>query len=376
MNRYIKCNCEGIEQLPKILQKIIQGDGHMESKNKRVTLKDIADVCGYSVNTISRALRNDTRLPADTISRIQTAATELGYIRNVAASSLRCGQTNLIVAIIDDIQNPYYSEMLAQIARKLQAFNYHLFILCAQFQGMHDADALSLVISYNVSGIFLFPRAESHYMIQTINQNQIPLVFIGRELPNRTNDVVRCNDYQGGYLAGKSLIRQGHRKFAFLSGPWNSASQVLRYNGFMQALAESSISADSVREVSYKDFQDAIVSQSLKKLLIPVDYTAICAFSDLVAYSAMNTLQEEGYRIPEDVSIVGFDHLRQSLPHLLPLSSISYTANEPIADEAVDLMISRIKDPAQDIRSKILSVKLYDEGTIGAVPKETNFNRI
>ena len=144
----------------------------------------------------------------------------------------------------------------------------------------------------------------------------------------------------------------------------------------MQALAESSISADSVREVSYKDFQDAIVSKSLKKLLIPVDYTAICAFSDLVAYSAMNTLQEEGYRIPEDVSIVGFDHLRQSLPHLLPLSSISYTANEPIADEAVDLMISRIKDPAQDIRSKILSVKLYDEGTIGAVPKETNFNRI
>ncbi|MDC7286747.1 LacI family transcriptional regulator [Blautia schinkii] len=342
----------------------------MESKNKRITLKDIADACGYSVNTISRALRNDTRLPAETISRIQTTATELGYIRNVAASSLRSGQTNLIVAIIDDIQNPYYSEMLAQIARKLRSYDYHLFILCTQFQGMHDADALSLVISYNVSGIFLFPRAESHYMIQTINQNHIPLVFIGRELPNRTNDVVRCNDYQGGYLAGKSLIKQGHRSFAFLSGPWNSASQVLRYNGFMQALAESSMSADNVREISYEAFQDAILTGSLKKLLIPVDYTAICGFSDLLAYSAMNTLLENGYNIPEDVSIIGFDHLRQSLPHLLPLSSISYTASEPIADEAVDLMVSRIKNPDMDIRSKILSVKLYDEGTIGAVPQK------
>ncbi len=341
----------------------------MEPKNKRVTLKDIANACGYTVNTISRALRNDTRLPAETISKIQTAAAELGYIRNVAASSLRSGQTNLIVAIIDDIQNPYYSEMLAQIALKLQAYDYHLFILCSQFQGMNNAAALSLVISYNVSGIFLFPNAESHYMIHTINQNHIPMVFIGRELPNPTNDVVRCDDYQGGYLAGKSLINQGHRKFAFLSGSWNSASQVLRYNGFMQALAESSLSADNVREVPYRNFQDAIVSNKLKELLLPADYTAICAFSDLVAYSAMNTLLEEGYRIPEDISIVGFDHLRQSLPHLLPLSSISFATSNPISDEAVNLMVSRIKDPSLAIRSKVLSVKLYDEGTIGSAPQ-------
>ena len=93
----------------------------MSQTNRRVTLKDISNACGYSVNTVSRALRNDNRLSQKTIATIQQIADDLGYMRNIMASSLRSGHTNLIAVIIEDIQNPHYSEMISQISIKLRS---------------------------------------------------------------------------------------------------------------------------------------------------------------------------------------------------------------------------------------------------------------
>ena len=81
-------------------------------QHKRITLKDISEQCGYSVNTVSRALRDDPRLPEATISRIKQVADELGYMKNIIASSMRSGHTNLIAVIVDDIQNPHYSDII------------------------------------------------------------------------------------------------------------------------------------------------------------------------------------------------------------------------------------------------------------------------
>ena len=101
----------------------------MNSPNKRITLKDIADQCGYSVNTVSRALRNDSKLSEATISRIHQIADDLGYMKNVVASSLRSGHTTLIAVIVDDIQNPHYSDIISQITVKLRKYGYHTLIL-------------------------------------------------------------------------------------------------------------------------------------------------------------------------------------------------------------------------------------------------------
>lgn len=337
----------------------------MRSKIKRTTMKDIADVCGYSVNTVSRALRNDTLLPQETINKIQSVASELGYIRNAAASSLRSQSSNLIAAIIDDIQNPYYSEMLSQIALKLRPYGYQLLILCSQMEGMHDDSVLSLALSYNIGGLFLFPRTENRHMIDIINRNHIPLIFLGRDLPDTANDVVRCDDHQGGYLAAKRLIDEGHRHFLFVSGPWNSTSQTLRYNGFMQALSDFNISVGSLREVSFRNLQKAVHANALRELLLPADYTAVCSFSDQIAYAVMNALIQEGFRIPEDISIVGFDYLRQNMPHLPPLSSVSYQPDKSMADTAIELLLARIENMQSEPQSRILPVSLFEEGTIG-----------
>ena len=103
-------------------------------QHKRITLKDISEQCGYSVNTVSRALRDDPRLPEATISRIKQVADELGYMKNVIASSMRSGHTNLIAVIVDDIQNPHYSDIISQISIKLRKYGYHTLILASYIE--------------------------------------------------------------------------------------------------------------------------------------------------------------------------------------------------------------------------------------------------
>lgn len=125
-------------------------------QHKRITLKDISEQCGYSVNTVSRALRDDPRLPEATISRIKQVADELGYMKNVIASSMRSGHTNLIAVIVDDIQNPHYSDIISQISIKLRKYGYHTLILASYIEKNYADYSLSLALSYNVSGIVFF----------------------------------------------------------------------------------------------------------------------------------------------------------------------------------------------------------------------------
>lgn len=348
----------------------------MIQPNKRITLKNIADECGYSVNTVSRALRNDTRLPAETLAKIQTAANDLGYIRNSLASSLRSGKTHTIAVIADEILNPYYSSIISQLDLKLKEAGYNLLTLCTQVLEAPGMEAenermaremINVAISHAVDGILCFPYASDSHMADPIIQNHIPLVLIGRELSGLATDVVRCDDYDGGYLAGKELFRLGHRKYLYIAGPVRNTSQRGREKGFLDALTESGIPRENIRTVPFYDIRLSIKKNNIMDLLKPVDYTAIFSFNDHMAYPVISCLQSENYRIPEDISVIGFDHIRYDVPYALPLTSISHQAGYNFADSIVDLLLSRIENPGLPPRAKILPVVIYDEGTVAAV---------
>lgn len=112
---------------------------------------------------------------------------------------------------------------------------------------------------------------------------------------------------------------------------------------------------------------DAIYYGNLESVLFPVDYTAIVGFNDTRTYSVMNFLLKNGYRVPEDISVISFDYLRQMQPYLLPLTSISAPPDKNMADTAVELLLRRMKNPEAPAESVILPVMIYDEGTTGTV---------
>jgi LacI family transcriptional regulator len=190
----------------------------------------------------------------------------------------------------------------------------------------------------------------------------MPFVLLDRWIQGAVADCVRCDDEQGGYLAGRHLIELGHRKFLFLSGVLASSSQLDRHKGFLRALSEASVSKDSVRVVPWEAVNEAMMNERMGALLQPMDYTAIFSFSDEIAYHTYNALRESGISVPEDVSLISFDHIRSGIPYLPRMTSV-YAIEGNVAQTGVQLLLNRLEHPELPAQVEILPVRIYDEGT-------------
>lgn len=342
----------------------------MNTKTPRVTLKVVAEHCGYSINTVSRALRGDDRLPSQTVEKIRNTARELGYIRNNFASGLRSGHSNIIAIIVDDILNHHYSLLISQMDRLLKELGYEVMILITNLRDDLVLHMINVAISNSVDGILFFPYTTNAMPISLIRQHNIPFVLVDREIGNVPSDLVCCNDYVGGYLAGEELCRLGHKRFLYVPGPEKNGSQIQRDRGFRTALSERGIKPDCIRTVISVDrFPISADYREIIDLLSPIDYTGIFVFNDQTAYVILNTLRAAGYRVPEDISVIGFDRLRQGLPYLPPLSTIACSSSMDIARTAVHTLQMRIENPSLPYQRKILDVSFYPDGTAGEAPK-------
>ncbi len=345
----------------------------MNPSKSRVTLKDIAQKCGYSVNTVSRALRSDTGLPKETVDKIQATAREIGYIRNNLASTLRSGKSNVVAIVIEDLQNQHYSWLLHRLSRLLSANGYQVMILmnrtASNISSTQQAEedtlqVVSYAISHAVDGVLCFPPKGSAPAAAALQKNNIPLVLIDREIDGISADIVRVDDYEGGRLAANILYDLGHRKIAYVEGPKNNGSQILRERGFLEVLAEKGIKKEEVLLLPHRAVMQSVEQQTLDELLFPVDYTAVFSFNDQMAYYVVNCLTENGIRIPTDVSVLGFDNIHSRFPYMTPLSTIAEQDGTGMAEEAVRLLLERIAEPDLPPRSVILPAAYYNAGTV------------
>ncbi len=333
----------------------------------RITLKDIAEACNYTVNTVSRALRDDPRLPEATRAKIRQEALRLGYIRNSLASTLRSGKSGNVAVIVNDIHNLHFCNMLSRIDVELRRAGYNMMVLCMQLNEELGEQLIHSAISQSVDGILYFPYMNNRSHIEYMEKNHVPFVLLDRRIQGTVTDNARCDDVRGGEIAGEHLARLGHRRFLFLSGVDQSSSQIDRLDGFRRAMKACGIPESGVRIVPGDTVEEALAEGRIGELLFPMDYTAIISFRDEVSYPVMLALGERGVAIPGDVSIVSFDHLRGEIPYLPRLTSI-YADNDYVAAQGVRLLLNRIGSRDLPPQITVLPVRLYDEGTT-APPK-------
>lgn len=332
----------------------------------RITLRDVAEACGYTVNTVSRALRGDPRLPESTCEKIRQTAVRLGYIRNSLASTLRSGKSGNIAVIVNDVHNLHFCNMLSVLDSELRKAGYNIMVLCMGLNEELGEQLIHSAISQSVDGILYFPYLNNQSHIEAMRKNNMPFVLLDRWIQGIITDTVRCDDRQGGYLAGCHLAELGHKRYLFLSGENRSSSQIDRLAGFMRAMQEHRIPETGLRIIPGDKVEAALAESRLRELLFPLDYTAIVSFRDEISYPVMLELAEMGLSIPRDISIVSFDHLRGEIPYLPKLTSV-FADGENIAANAVRLLLKRIADPTLPPQVIVLPVKLFDEGTT-AVP--------
>ena len=330
--------------------------------HERVTLKDIADQCGYTANTVSRALRNDEKLPESTRLTIQSVAREMGYVPNSSARALRCGSSRTIAVIVNDINNPYYANMISQIDHLLKEKNYHPMILSTQLDEALASTMIQLAISHHVDGILFFPFSNAQH-IRDLHASGIPFVMIDRWIPKVQADIARIDDYAAGYSLLQHLLSLGHRRFLYMAGPFFNSSQVDRQNGIIEALQAAGMDMSKhLRILPWGSIPASPSPADVFKLLEPLDYTAILGFNDELAYHAMIALNAHGIRIPDNISVVGIDHIRWHNTYLPPLTSITVDG-QSVAEAALDLLFSRIDQPELPFRHRVLPIRLHLDGT-------------
>lgn len=332
----------------------------------RVTLKDLAVACGFSINTVSRALRNDTKISENTRKLIAQTAQDMGYIRNSSASTLRSGRSYTIAVIVNDITNPYYCNLLAQIDQCLHERGYHMMILCSHQDEQLASQMIEIAISQSVDGILFFPF-NTPLHVHALKHSGVPFVLLDRRIAGVSASIARLDDEMGGYLAAKHLLELGHRKLLYMAGPHINSSQKDRQSGIDRAFAEFDLSPSALRVLPWDhlpDFSD--MSGNLLQLLQPLDFSAVICFNDVLAYHCMNVLRQIGVRIPEDISLVGFDYIRRGSSYLPPLTSVTGEKCS-VALPAVELLLNHIDRPELAPQELVFPVKLEINGTTASV---------
>lgn len=331
-----------------------------KSNPKQTTLRDLAAAAGVSINTVSRALRGKEDIAEKTRERIKKLAAQMGYINNMIASSLRLGYTNTIAVLVGDISNPYFAVMMKEIEERARFLGYSSFLINTGENDDIERQAILSALNKNVDGIIICPAQQKDDNIKYLKKHGPPFVLIGRRFHNIATDYVVCDDELGGYLATRSLIERGHRKIMMINGPTHISSARERLAGYRRAMREAG-RRPLVREVGLAgEGCEALVDELATGR---PRVSAVFAFSDLLAWKFWAALSNRGLTVPDDYSLIGFDHIQSRLPVPGRLSSVSsYKGNMSVA--AVDLLVARIRGENRKTTRLIIPAKLAAGDTV------------
>lgn len=336
------------------MKMIETGDQNMNIK--KVTLKDIAEATGFSVNTVSHALNDKDDISAETKRIVHNKARELGYIRNTMAGALRSRKTNTIAVIIGDISNPYWGIMVKLIEIYARQHQYVSYIISTEEDPQMEETAVMSALERNVDGIILCPCQKNDNSVKMLKKLDFPFVLIGRYFDDIPCNYIASDDRTGGYLATKHLLDKGHSQVLFLNGPSYISSARLRLMGYLDALKERGIPYDPrlVKEVSITGDSSYFAGSFSRGQL---NFSAIFAFSDIIAWEAIHTMKKLHLPAFENIEVVGFDNLQSNL--LLPYSLTSVGYNKPkMAQLAVETLLKAIDGEISSYVKIILDTEL------------------
>ncbi len=270
-----------------------------------ITIKDIAEEAGVSVNTVSRALNNKPDVSPQTKEKVLEIAKKLGYIRNSDAVLFRKGTTKTIGVVFEDSSNPFYAEVFKGIETSARKYGYQVILMNTERDYINEMQAVDTLLQKRVDGIIISPTQFDSKDIEKLIKLNFPFVILGVHFENDELDEVYSNDVKGGYLATKHLLSKGRRKILMLNGFMYKSVARMRYEGYSKALSEFGLQPYIMVEI--EEGYESAFNKMLE--LKDVDFDGLFCFNDVFAIAALKALRLLGKRVPEDVSVVGYDDI-------------------------------------------------------------------
>lgn len=325
---------------------------------KNATLKDIAKICECSVTTVSRALKDSDTISIALRRKVKQTADELGYIPNSIASSMRTGFTKIIAIILQDFRNPFYSIMAKNIELHAHALGYSTLFLTTSESTQREVEAVTTVISKNVDGILLFPIQRDDKSARLLLQKQIPFVLVGRCFDHLDTNYVVTDDEYGAYIVTKHLLEKGRRKILFLNTHSFIYSARKRQEGYLRALEEYHLAHQAdILEVSMEYGESGKAVKQLFQDKSANQYDAILTYCDLIGFETYFSLNQLGYRIPEDIALASIDDIHSDIIMPVHMTGAGCDRNA-MAKEAVNLLMRIIQNEASESPAPLTDNKI------------------
>jgi DNA-binding LacI/PurR family transcriptional regulator len=322
------------------------------------TIQDVARAAGVAASTVSRYLNGQLKVSPATEAKVLGAVTELGYVPNSVARNLAQRRSGVIGFVVPEISNPYFGAIADYVVEAVERHGSLVMLCSHRSQSLKQSSYIELLASGAIDGMLYLGSFRSNERLAAAIADGLPVVVVDEPIAGLPPvHTVVMDDYAGGFQATSYLVALGHRRIAFVSGPSELGSVQERYRGYCDALRKGGLEpAGQVRLAG--QFTEQFGMSALPHLLAAAEPpTAAFVASDYIAFGLISAAEAHGIRVPDDLSVVGFDDIRFS-QYVQPRLTTVRSPVERMARLGVELLFERLQEPAAPARSEVLPVEL------------------
>lgn len=310
------------------------------------TVLDVAKVAGVAPITVSRVINNSGYISEVTREKVETAIKELGYVPNILARGLRSKRTHALALVVADITNPYFTSM-ARGVEDVAGSNDYTVIYCNTDESETKEDKYAnILVQRQMDGVLLVPAGGNAKTVKFLEDNKIDVVVLDRRIPGKETNLVCSDSVNGAQELTDLLIKLGHQRIAIITGPDNVSTSTDRVVGYRNSLHAAGLSANE--QVYFGGFNQQTGYKSTKIAMRSSQKpTAFFAANNFILIGVVKALRELNLKVPEDVSVVGFDDFPESML-IEPFFTVAIQPAYEMGQKAAELLIKQINGEIVD----------------------------
>ncbi len=335
--------------------------------NAKITLEEVARLAGVSTSTVSRFLSGSHHVAEDKAALIQQSIKRLNYRPNLVARGLAKGRTMTVGVVTQEIVSTFFNEAMRGVEDGLIGHQYEAIFASARWEPEDEIQRLSAMEGRRVDGMILIHTGIDEDTLER-HADTVPMVVVGTRVASRKIHALAFDHYEGARQAMQHLVELGHRRIAFIAGPAGRFDADDRLRAYQDVLREAGESFDP-RLVAQGSFVEPGGLAAMNMLLDRgLPFSAVFAANDDSAYGAMLALYRRGLRVPDDVSVVGFDDIGHSAFSLPPLTTVKQPLRE-LGREAANAIVALIEG-RRPPRGPIARLQLMVRESTRALPAD------
>ncbi len=331
-----------------------------------INIKEVAKLANTSITTVSRVINNSGYVKMETRKRIEETIKTLGYKPLERSGGAKATKT--FGLIVPNIENPFYGKMANHLSSVANSFNYNLLFINIKCIDENKDEVLIDLLNNRVNGLIYASSYRSLEIAHLAQDKGIPVVVLDREITTDKITSVSVNNNYGAFIATEHLIKLGHKNIAYIGASENMEISTKRKTGYLRALEANNISVDE-RQICYGNYTMQSGFECAEMLLKDnQEITAVLAVNDLMAIGVINYLHKSGRKVPEDVSVLGFDNIELAGSITPSLTTVEYPI-ERMSEVVIELLLRQINDTGNSVEALTLFPKLVVRESTGPVKR-------